>query len=176
MTVPSHLSASLLGAIRTHYRLEWTDLHGAAHWARVLHNELTLAELAGARTEMVALFATFHDACRLNDGYDPEHGSRGAELAAAMRGKFYAMEDSSAELLFTACRTHTEGTYHPDVTVRVCWDADRLDLWRVGTMPDPRQLTTTPARSPDLLRAALARAARNEFPFRELFECAEFAK
>jgi uncharacterized protein len=170
MKVDSHLSASLIRAVRAQYRLEWAGLHGATHWARVLYNGLILAELTGARTEVVALFAMFHDACRLNDGYDPEHGSRGAELAAAMRGKFYSIEDSSAELLFSACRTHTEGTHHPDVTVRVCWDADRLDLWRVGIMPDPRRLTTAPARSSDLLRAAVDRSARSEFPFRELFE------
>jgi hypothetical protein len=31
---------------------------------------------------------------------------------------------------------------HPDVTIQTCWDADRLDLGRVGIRPDPARMGT----------------------------------
>jgi hypothetical protein len=36
-----------------------------------------------------------------------------------------------------------------DPLVGVCWDADRLDLWRVGIKPDPRDLSTEAAKRPE---------------------------
>jgi uncharacterized protein len=38
---------------------------------------------------------------------------------------------------------HLEG----DATLQACWDADRLDLGRVGITPSPRRLCTDAARS-----------------------------
>jgi uncharacterized protein len=38
-----------------------------------------------------------------------------------------------------------------DVTVLTCWDADRLDLGRVGIRPDPTYLCTAAARDTDML-------------------------
>jgi hypothetical protein len=42
--------------------------------------------------------------------------------------------------------------------VRACWDADRLDLWRVRITPDPRRLATAEAQSPEVFDAAKKRA------------------
>ena len=35
-----------------------------------------------------------------------------------------------------------EGCVHADPTIGTCWDADRLDLWRVGITPHARFLRT----------------------------------
>ncbi len=35
-----------------------------------------------------------------------------------------------------------------DITVQTCWDADRLDLGRVGITPNPRWLCTACAKDP----------------------------
>jgi hypothetical protein len=49
----------------------------------------------------------------------------------------------------------------------VCWDADRLNLWRVGIKPDPRFLSTQPARSVE--RIAWARNLQQEhFAWKDL--------
>jgi len=37
---------------------------------------------------------------------------------------------------------HTHEGYHDDVTIQTCWDADRLDLGRVGIIPDPDRMCT----------------------------------
>ena len=55
------------------------------------------------------------------------------------------------ELLIEALMHHSEGYTQGDVTVRVCWDADRLDLGRVGIDPKPERLCTEPARNDDVL-------------------------
>ena len=165
---PSILPVPLLVAIRVQYRLEWNGIHGVPHWARVLRTGLALAEETKARADVVTLFSVFHDACRHNDNHDPEHGTRGAALARSLHGHQFHLDNPGLALLLVACETHITGTYHPDVTVCTCWDADRLDLWRVGIRPLPSRLATEAGRHPQLVRQAIERSERDEFPWREI--------
>jgi hypothetical protein len=48
--------------------------------------------------------------------------------------------------LFRACCNHTDGTLSADSTIATCWDADRLDLGRVGIVPDPAFMSTMTGR------------------------------
>jgi hypothetical protein len=50
------------------------------------------------------------------------------------------------DMLAYACRHHSGGMIDADITVQACWDADRLDLGRVGIIPDPARLCTGAAR------------------------------
>ena len=125
-----------------------SSIHGESHWQRVAAAGLALLpEASAANPALVFLFALFHDSMRLNDNYDPLHGSRGAALARELRGEAFDLEDAEMGLLGFACEEHTNGGVSPDPTVGVCWDADRLNLWRVGRRPDPRWLSTEAARS-----------------------------
>ena len=128
-------TAELIKAIRSEYALGWWSIHGVAHWARVLENGIRLATSTGARLQVVRLFAVFHDSKRVNDDHDPNHGRRGADFAAKLRGIFFQMGDEDFELLRIACADHTAGKTTGDITVQTCWDADRLDLGRVGIRP-----------------------------------------
>jgi hypothetical protein len=47
--------------------------------------------------------------------------------------------------------THADGYTHKDPTIGVCWDADRLNLWRCGITLDPKLLSTEAARLPVVL-------------------------
>jgi uncharacterized protein len=154
----------LLGAIRRQYRLSWHGIHGVGHWARVLDTGLRLASLTGADPEVVSCFALFHDACRANDGYDPRHGARGAELAATLAGTRFEGRPELLRTLVRACTLHTDGRLDEDATVGTCWDADRLDLLRVGIEPSPRKLCTAAARDSGVLAWANDRACRNYVP------------
>jgi uncharacterized protein len=125
-----------------------SSIHGETHWQRVAAAGLALLpETPGADPVLVFLFALFHDSMRLNDNYDPLHGPRGAALARELRGEAFDLEDAAMSLLAFACEEHTNGGIGPDPTVGVCWDADRLNLWRVGIIPDPRFLSTEAASS-----------------------------
>ena len=136
-------------------------IHGASHWARVLENGRRLCEATGASFEVVTLFAIFHDSRRWNDGDDPRHGSRGAELAASLRGSLFELGDSDFASLHHACEHHTAGLTEAELVVQVCWDADRLDLGRVGISPQPRRLCTEAARDPAMIAWADGRARRD---------------
>ncbi len=136
-------------------------LHGEDHWRRVAAAGLALLhETPAADPALVFLFALFHDSMRLNDGRDPLHGPRGAELAGELRGGPFDLDDAKMDLLGFACEEHTNGGVGSDATVGVCWDADRLNLWRVGIRPDPRLLSTGAAMSEE--RIAWARELQRE--------------
>ncbi len=149
----------LVWRILENYALPWHGLHGAAHWARVLENGMRLARATGANVEVVQLFALFHDSRRINEGVDDGHGFCGAELAATLRGVAFDLSDEDFALLYAACAGHTDGLTVGDITVQTCWDADRLDLGRVGIVPEPRRLCTHPARESAILKWADGRAA-----------------
>jgi uncharacterized protein len=144
------VSPELLEVIRRQFVLRWHGAHGIRHWERVRENGLAIARATGANTRVVELFAVLHDSRRLAEYGDPEHGARAADLVPTLRGRFFAVSDAELELLEYACRFHSDGYMDGDVTVLTCWDADRLDLGRVGIPPDPRHLCTDAAR--ELLR------------------------
>lgn len=158
------ISAEMIRSIRSQYRLPWGGIHGVSHWARVRETGHRLAVRNGASPAVVELFAVFHDACRRGDGRDPEHGRRGAALAAALRGTLIHLSDRGFSLLQTACTDHTKGMTVADITIQTCWDADRLDLGRVGIVPDPARLCTAAARDPDLIRWAIERSRDDRAP------------
>jgi len=136
----------IVHAILEDYVLPWHGTHGVGHWARVLENGLRLSEKTGANVEVVQLFAVLHDARRVNEGTDDGHGQRGADLAAAFRGDWFALPDQDFDLLYEACAGHTDGGTDGDITIQTCWDADRLDLGRVGIVPAAKKLCTDAAR------------------------------
>ena len=155
------ITPALMQAILDQYVLPPDGIHGIGHWERVYFNGMSLADSTGADHRVVALFSVFHDACRSNEDSDPEHGQRGANLAASFRGSFFDLPDDVFEKLHEACSHHTLSRTHQDITIKTCWDADRLDLGRVGIMPDPRYLCTDEAKTPSCIELAYQRSIEN---------------
>ncbi len=154
----------IVHAILEDYALWPGGIHGVSHWARVLENGLRLAEVTGATRQVVQLFAVFHDSRRVNDNLDFGHGCRGAELAAKFRGRIFDVPDDDFHLLYEACAGHTDGLTEADITIQTCWDADRLDLGRVGIYPETRRLCTDAARTPGTIEWANSRAVYEVVP------------
>ncbi len=152
------LTPELVHKILVQYPLPIMGVHGVSHWARVLENGLRIAAESGANIQVVQLFAIFHDSRRKNEGIDPGHGRRGGDLAAKMRGDWFDLPEDEFELLYVACRDHTKGRTKGDITVQTCWDADRLDLGRVGFIPSPKYLCTEAAKSSETLDWAYKRS------------------
>jgi len=146
------------------YALPVLGTHGLSHWARVLENGLRLAETTGANERVVSLFAVFHDARRLNESVDPGHGARGTALASELRGAFFSLPDDEFDLLAAACTHHTDGRVEGDVTIQTCWDADRLDLWRVHTVPKREYLCTPAACDREILEWSRIRSTSDFTP------------
>jgi uncharacterized protein len=162
-------AGGLVAAVLSRSTGKDSPIHGESHWQRVAAAGLALLpETPDADPALVFLFALFHDSMRLNDNHDPLHGPRGAALAGELRGEVFDLEDAEMALLGFACEEHTNGGVSSETTVGVCWDADRLNLWRVGRRPDPRLLSTEAARSEE--RIVWARHLQGEyFAWEELY-------
>jgi len=124
-------------------RIYDSEIHGLAHWRQVEFNGLLLAKKTKADITVVRLFALFHDSKRESDGYDSKHGGRGAEFAKKCREeKLFEITDEQFEKLYHACKNHTTERSSGDPTIDTCYDADRLDLGRVGIKLNPEKMAS----------------------------------
>jgi hypothetical protein len=152
------LTKELQKILENEYQLNWNGIHGFPHWVRVRENGLRLAKINGANSDVVELFAFIHDICRRRDGTDPDHGKRAAEFINSLEAKIINLSESELDSLKFACAYHDQGMVQGNITIQTCWDADRLDLGRVGTVPDPRYLCTSAAKQPEIIEWALRRS------------------
>ena len=67
-------------------------------------------------------------------------------MVVEIAGELFTLEPDRLELLQYAIRHHTGGRTSDDPTTGTCWDADRLDIGRVGIIPHQRYMSTEPAR------------------------------
>lgn len=160
------ITGELVETLRAQFRIHWHGIHGVRHWSRVRLFGLTLARETGARTDVVEWFAFLHDAARAEEGFDHGHGARAVALARDLRGALLPIDDSGFDLLTHAMTHHSDGHLEGDPTVRTCWDADRLDLPRVGIRPDPGRMCTAPARRDEMIEWAWKRAREHLSPAR----------
>lgn len=130
--------------------------HHLVHWQRVEKYGLMIAAENGADTEVISLFAYLHDARRVTDDEDPEHGERAAVLLDELIAQgLISINSRQYEQLRSALRQHNrDDANSDDITVRTCWDADRLDLWRGGIVPNPDFMFTDYGRSAEMIEFA----------------------
>lgn len=124
------------------------ETHGLPHWLRVERNGILLSMQNGRFREdvnikVVRYFAYLHDKCRLNDWSDLEHGIRAADMIPTIRETILKdFTNEEVTLLEKACRYHTTKQRTRILTIDICFDADRLDLDRVGIVPNPQLMAT----------------------------------
>jgi uncharacterized protein len=131
----------LIQLIKSEFKIDWHGIHGANHWARVLHHGKNVGQLRKADLFVVEIFGFLHDSCRLNDGRDPKHGDRAPEFAHGIHGDYFLLKPKQLDKLCYAMRYHSGGEVSTDPTIQTCWDSDRLDLGRVGILPSPKYLS-----------------------------------
>jgi len=159
------ITQELLAVLKKQFRINWNGKHGINHWARVYEIGIKLAEQTGANRNVVELFSVFHDSRRHNEHTDPEHGPRGAELAAQLwKVYFPLLTDEEFNLLNLACGLHTHALTHENIVIQTCFDADRLDLGRVGKVPNPQYLCTSAAKSENMIAWAYKRSVSGVVP------------
>jgi uncharacterized protein len=72
------------------------------------------------------------------------------------------MPEVEQQQLIAACLLHSDGLTSADPTVGSCWDADRLNLWRLGWTPAASLMSTVDGRSAE--RIEWAREALRDVP------------
>lgn len=147
MNLPSDIDFNRVwNCAREAFTLGGQSLHGPAHWRRVEKAGIWIAGRTGADVEVVRLFAILHDTHRWDEGTDPDHGRRAAVFAGLLNGRLFHLREERLALLAEAIALHADGQVSDDPTIGTCWDADRLDLPRVGVWPSDRLLSTEAAR------------------------------
>ena len=120
-----------------------SEIHGIEHWRRVEQNGHLVAEANGGDKDVITYFSYLHDCQRWNEFEDPSHGPRAAAYAKRHR-PMIELDDRRFKVLLRACSGHTSaapcGRAGADPTIAACWDADRLDIDRVGISVDPHYL------------------------------------
>jgi uncharacterized protein len=147
---------AVLDAVRILSPVSTSPSHGEEHWRRVATAGLDLAGEVGADPLLVVLFALFHDCMRFDQYRDPDHGKRGGFLACCLNNELIGLSDDRLDLLYTACAGHPAGNTSNDPTVGVCWDADRLDLYRFEQGATGGSWSTTPGRTTAVHERAMA--------------------
>ena len=159
------LSLGLIEQVMTQFTLRREGAHGIGHWARVLENGRRLATKVDVPVRVVELFAVLHDSQRLTESVDRQHGERAGLYARELaRQGAIQLPHEELEALVHACHFHSAGLVQGPLVVQVCWDADRLDLGRVGNEPVRERLCTEAAREPDIFDWARARGGSRIVP------------
>lgn len=118
------------------------DTHSVEHWDRVARFGRMLYQ-EGADMNVILAFAYLHDSERKDNAEDIEHGMRASLLIDRIRKtELRALSDEQIEKLKRACELHTIEHRTGDITIDTCFDADRMDLLRVGIMPSPERMAT----------------------------------
>ena len=118
------------------------DLHGLKHWQNVHRNAILLMQ-PGVNPFVVNAFAYLHDCCRISNGNDILHGKRAIMVINNIRCTILKnFSDEEIELLNAACLLHTDVLRTGYLTIDTCFDADRLDLDRIGITPNPHKMAT----------------------------------
>ena len=133
--------SGLLKNVLAQLKIKQHGAHGTNHWARVRRHALTIGESVGADLLVVELFAFLHDSQRHNEWVDPDHGNRAADYAVSLNRSFFDLDGDQLDLLCVAMRGHSNGRVDLHPTIQTCWDADRLDLGRVGIKPAAKYLS-----------------------------------
>lgn len=141
-----------------------SKIHGPRHWSHVALLGEKLAEqnnLDDSSKRCIKAFAWLHDLWREDDGPDREHGRMAAKMLRTLDcGLVCSLSESEKRLVERACMYHSDGYIAEEAydlgllegidmdedvvitTVGCCWDADRLELLRLGCHPDPELMST----------------------------------
>ena len=158
------INRELIKKLESYCRLKDSKLHGAGHWVRVHRFGKLLSDKCNLRPELedcVETFSLTHDLARNLDGFEEDHGGNSALLFNKIRNELFPdLSNNQVEVIKIAIHYHSDGMTseeayykglfdHIDLfgddlinTIGCCWDADRLDLLRLGRHPRPELMST----------------------------------
>jgi uncharacterized protein len=141
----------LLNIIIKQFKLDLNGDHGIHHWERVYENTQLLAQHYNITSKVFELFAMLHDSKRENEFEDINHGKRAALFVKELvDSEIINLSKEDKNRLIFACSNHTKpnkrAKLYNDIVVQICFDADKLDIGRVGIIPEEQYFQTTFAK------------------------------
>ena len=138
---------NILKIVQKEFELDLYGIHGINHWERVFLNTKKLSKYYNVESEVFELFSILHDSQRLDEYTDLEHGKRARKFVEVLikKGIIYLHKDDQKRLLY-ACENHTKSNkqheLYSDLIVRICLDSDKMDIDRVGIIPNEKHFLT----------------------------------
>ena len=132
------------------------NIHGIPHLRRVAVTAGRIAASIGEDIESAVVAGFLHDCARNDDGGGTCHALDSAVLAKKLLSMFYPHLD--VVRLCDAIARHADGETTKDLLVACVWDADRLDLSRLGIEVNSDLLSTSVARRIVLIRRSICPA------------------
>ena len=137
----------LLEIVKDNFKLDLYGIHGIYHWQRVYKNTQILAKHYKVKSKVFELFALFHDSKRKNEYSDLSHGFRASKFVEDLieKREIVLDEDDKNRFLYAIANHTISDENNPlfnDLIVQICFDADRLDLGRIGIEPEERYMMT----------------------------------
>lgn len=142
---------TLLNEVISSFHLDLNGDHGILHWERVYINCLKLSKYYQVNSEVFELFSLLHDSKRKTEYEDIEHGKRsGLFIKELINNRIIQLSNEDKKRLIFACSNHTKpnknAKLYLDPVVQICFDADRLDIGRVGIIPEEKYFLTKYAK------------------------------
>lgn len=141
----------LLKEIIDNFKLNIDGDHGLNHWTRVYKNTQLLSTYYNINSDVFELFAILHDSKREDEFEDINHGKRAAKYIKQLiiDNKINLNYEDQRRLIY-ACSNHTKSNkkakLYQDIIVQICFDSDRLDIGRVGIIPEEKYFNTDYAK------------------------------
>lgn len=128
-----------------HHSLYKDGVHGIDHIRRTVENAKIIAkETCPDKFDDAVIGAYLHDIGRIDDFGGNAHAVRGAKISERLLQEFWPNLDIK-RILF-AIEFHADKLTSEDPLIGTIWDADRLDLDRVGIKINPDLLSTKKAK------------------------------
>lgn len=119
-------------------------VHGVSHLMSVAATAARIAHATGEDVMSATVGGFLHDCARQNDGNGEGHARESAQMARSIIVKHFGELDVNR--ICSAIADHAAGKTTADGLAAAIWDADRLDLARLGIVVDPAYLSTALAR------------------------------
>jgi uncharacterized protein len=142
---------NVLEIVKKNFKLDLYDIHGTNHWERVFLNTQKLSKYYNIESEVFELFAILHDSQRLDNYADIEHGKRAKKFTEILiKEGIINLDINDQERLLFACENHTKPNKQhklfKDLVIQICLDSDKMDIGRVGVMPNEKYFLTNYAK------------------------------
>lgn len=120
-------------------------IHGIDHVKRVVENAKIIAKKECPNNyDDIVIGAYLHDIGRIDDNGGNEHAFRGFEISKQLLAKYWP--HLNHKKILTAIKEHADSLITDDPLIGSIWDADRLDLTRLGIKINLELLSTQTAK------------------------------
>ena len=141
----------VLEIVKKEFKLDLYGIHGINHWERVFLNTQKLSKYYNIESDVFELFSILHDSQRVDEYADLEHGKRAKKfIENLIEMGMIKLDKKDQDRLLYACENHTKPNkkhkLYGDLIVQICLDSDKMNIGRVGVVPNEKYFLTSYAK------------------------------